>query len=348
VTTQPFGTLPDGSPVESYTIGDGSIEARVIPYGAIVVSLRTPDRNGKLDDIVLGFDDAAGYFANNNGGSISFFGSVVGRYANRIAHGSFTLDGKKYSLPKNNGDNTLHGGPKGFFNVLWTARSIANGMELTYLSKDGEAGFPGDLSVTVRYIARGGALRVEYSAVTDKPTVVNLTQHSYFNLEGQGNGDIVDHQLTLYASRFTPVDAGAIPAGALQPVKGTAFDFLNPTRVGERIESNDHQVKLGNGYDHNWVVDGKMGELREAAELYAPKSGRVLKVRTTEPGIQFYSGNFLSGARGKGGKTYPRRSGLCLETQHFPDSPNRPDFPSTVLRPGDKFQSVTEFAFSAR
>ncbi len=348
MSTQSFGALPDGSPVEIYTITDGTIEAGIIPYGAILVSLGTPDRNGRMDDVVLGFDDAAGYFANNNGNGICFFGSVVGRYANRIAHGSFMLDGKKYSLPKNNGDNTLHGGPRGFYNVLWTAAPIPGGLELTYRSKDGEEGFPGNLDVTVRYIVRNGALRVEYSAATDKPTVVTLTQHSYFNLEGQGNGDILDHQLTLHASKFTPVDAAAIPTGILQPVAGTALDFLKAKRVGERIDANDPQVKLGNGYDHNWVVDGKAGDLREAAELYAPKSGRVLKVRTTEPGIQFYSGNFLNGVRGKAGKLYPRRSGLCLETQHFPDSPNHPDFPSTVLRPGEQLSSVTEFAFSAR
>jgi aldose 1-epimerase len=324
VTTQLFGTLPDGSVIKIYTLSDGSIEARVIPYGAIVVSLRSPDRNGKLDDIVLGFDDVAGYFANNTGPNISFFGSVVGRYANRIAQGTFTLDRKKYSLPRNNGENSLHGGPGGFYNVVWSAEAVDDGLELTYLSKDGEAGFPGNLSVTVRYIVRGGALRVEYSATTDEPTVVNLTQHSYFNLEGQGNGDILDHQLTLHASQFTPVDAAAIPTGILQPVAGTALDFRKPTRVGERIDGDDPQVKLGNGYDHNWVV------------------------RTTEPGIQFYSGNFLSGVRGKGGRTYSRRSGLCLETQHFPDSPNQPSFPPTTLRPGENFQSVTEFVLSAR
>jgi len=349
VTKQPFGKLPDGTPVELFALSNDVIEARIINYGAILVSLRVPDRNRRLDDVVLGFDGLEGYLANNNGKSIFFFGSVVGRYANRIAGGQFTLDGRQYSLPQNNGPNCLHGGPHGFFNVLWDAKPIAHGVEMSYLSKDGEAGFPGNLAVTVRYTLESAALRVEYLATTDKPTVVNLTQHSYFNLAGAGNGNILDHQLTLRASRFTPADPNAIPTGELRAVAGSAMDFLRPTPIGDRIDSQHEQIKLGHGYDHNWVVDGKHGELREAAELYETTSGRVLNVRTTEPGIQFYSGNFLDGIQpGKGGKPYPRRSGLCLETQHFPDSPNHPDFPSTVLRPGDRFHSVTVFRFSSR
>ncbi len=344
VTKQPFGKMPDGTPVDIFILRDGTVEARIMPFGAIIVSLKTPDRNGKLADIVLGFDTLDEYIANSH----NFYGAVIGRYANRIAHGSFTLGGNKYSLPKNNGENTLHGGPNGFYNVLWTAKQIESGVELTYLSKDGEEGFPGGLTATVRYTLAKGALRVEYAAITDKPTVVNLTQHSYFNLAGEGNGNILGDQLTLFASKFTPVDASLIPTGEIRPVEGTAFDFRKATRIGERIEASEEQIKLGGGYDHNWIVDGQAGKLREAAELYEPTSGRVMKVSTTEPGIQFYSGNFLTGSKGKGGKPYPLRSALCLETQHFPDSPNQPAFPSTELKPGEKFDSVTVFSFTTR
>jgi aldose 1-epimerase len=349
VTKQPFGKMPDGTPVEIYTLNDAQIEVRIMTYGGIVVSLKAPDLNGKLDDIVLGFDDLDGYVANNNSQSIFFFGALIGRYANRIAHGTFTLDGKKYSVPRNNGENSLHGGPHGFYNVVWNAKQIASGVELTYLSKDGEEGYPGNLTVTVRYILAQGMLRIEYLATTDKPTVVNLTHHSYFNLAGQGNGDILDHQLTLNASKFTPVNASQIPTGELKSVASTPFDFRQPTRIGERIDANDQQIKLGQGYDHNWVIDGPSGSLHEAAELYEAKTGRVLKVLTTEPGIQFYSGNFLADSlRGKAGRFYSRRSGLCLETQHFPDSPNHPDFPSTELKPGHTFESITVYSFSTR
>jgi aldose 1-epimerase len=349
VTKQPFGKMPDGTPVEIYTLSEGVIEARIMTYGGIVVSLKVPDRKGKVDDIVLGYESLDEYVANNNGKSVSFFGAVVGRYANRIAHGAFTLDGKKYSLPLNNGENTLHGGPHGFYNVVWKGKQIENGVELTYLSKDGEEGYPGSLTATVRYTLAHSALRVEYSATTDKPTVVNLTQHSYFNLAGQGNSSILNHQLTLHASRFTPVNSTLIPTGELKAVESTPFDFRKPFKIGERIEATDEQIKLGGGYDHNWVLDDKSGKLAEAAELYEPTSGRVLKVLTTEPGIQFYSGNFLSGTvKGKEGKVYARRSALCLETQHFPDSPNQPTFPSTELKPGQTYHTVTAFSFSAR
>ena len=344
VTKQPFGKMPDGTPVEIFILSDGTVEARIMSFGGIIVSLRTSDRKGKMEDIVLGFDTLDEYVANSH----NFYGAVIGRYANRIAHGTFTLDGKKYSLPRNNGENTLHGGPNGFYNVLWKAKLVDNGVELAYLSKDGEEGFPGTLNATVRYTLEKGALRVEYSATTDKPTVVNLTQHSYFNLGGQGSGDILGHQLTLHASKFTPVDAALIPTGKIKSVASTPFDFLHATRIGERIEANDEQLKLGKGYDHNWVLDGNKGKLREAAEVYEPSSGRVMKVSTTEPGIQFYSGNFLTGAKGKGGKPYPFRSALCLETQHFPDSPNHPAFPSTELKLGQTFNSVTVFSFSTR
>ena len=347
VTSQPFGKLPDGTPVEIYTLSDGAFEAQIATYGGVVVSLRAPDRNGKTADVVLGFDDLDGYVANFNGSADAYFGALIGRYANRIAHGSFTLEGNKYSLPLNNGPNTLHGGPHGFNNVVWKAKSITDGVELTYLSKDGEAGYPGNLTATVRYTLVKGDLRIEYSATTDKNTVINLTNHSYFNLAGQG--DILNHQLTLHASRFTPVDAGLIPTGELKSVDSTPFDFRKPTAVGSRINTDDPQLHLGHGYDHNWVLDSGGGKLVEAAELYDPASGRVLKVLTDQPGIQFYSGNFLDGSIiGKGGKPDVLHAALCLETQHFPDSPNHQDFPSTELKPGQHYRTVTVYSFSTR
>jgi aldose 1-epimerase len=347
VTSQPFGKLPAGTPVELYTLSDGAYEARIATYGGIVVSLKAPDRNGKSADVVLGFDDVDGYVANFNGSSDAYFGAIIGRYANRIAHGSFTLDGQKYSLPKNNGENTLHGGPHGFNNVVWKAKPVVNGVELSYRSKDGEAGFPGNLTATVRYTLVKGDLRIEYSATTDKTTVVNLTNHSYFNLAGQG--DILKHELTLHASRFTPVDAGLIPTGQWKAVESTPFDFRKSTAVGARINADDTQLHLGRGYDHNWVLDSKSGQLAEAAEVYDPSSGRVLKVLTDQPGIQFYSGNFLDGSiKGKGGNPDVLHAALCLETQHFPDSPNHPDFPSTELKPGERYHTVTIYRFSTR
>ncbi len=349
VTSQPFGKMPDGTPVEIYTLSDGAFEARIATYGGVVVSLKTPDRNGKVADVVLGFDDLDGYVANFNGPSNAFFGAIIGRYANRIAHGGFSLDGQKYSLPKNDGDNTLHSGPHGFNNVVWKAKQVDDGVELSYLSKDGEAGFPGNLTATVRYTLIKGDLRIEYWATTDKDTVVNLTNHSYFNLAGAGNGDILNNQLTLHASRFTPVDAGLIPTGELKPVESTPFDFRKATAVGARINADDAQIKLGHGYDHNWVLDSKDGKLAEAAEVYEAGSGRVLKVLTDQPGVQFYTGNFLNGSvKGKGGKPYVQHGALCLETQHFPDSPNHPAFPTTELKPGERYHTITVYSFSAR
>jgi aldose 1-epimerase len=347
VTSQPFGKMPDGTPVEIYTLSDGAFEARIATYGGVVVSLKAPDRNGKAADVVLGFDNIDGYVANFNGTAGAFFGAIIGRYGNRIAHGSFMLDGKKYSLPLNNGENSLHGGPHGFNNVVWKAKLVANGVELSYVSKDGEAGYPGNLSVMVRYTLVSGDLRIEYSATTDKDTVVNLTNHSYFNLAGQG--DILKHELTLHSSRFTPVDSGLIPTGELKSVESTPFDFRKATAVGARIGANDEQLHLGRGYDHNWVLDSGGGKLADAAELYDASSGRVLKVLTDQPGIQFYSGNFLDGSiKGKGGKPDELHSALCLETQHFPDSPNHPDFPTTELRPGEHYHTVTVYSFSTR
>jgi aldose 1-epimerase len=347
VTSQPFGQMQDGTPVELFTLSDGLFEARIATYGGVLVSFKAPDRSGNVADVVLGFDDLDGYVANFNGPLDAFFGALIGRYANRIAHGTFTLDGQKYSLPLNNGENSLHGGPHGFNNVVWTAKPIDAGVELTYLSKDGEAGYPGNLTATVRYTLKKGDFQIEYSATTAKDTVVNLTNHAYFNLAGAG--DILSHQVTLHASRFTPVDAGLIPTGELKPVDSTPFDFRKPNAIGGRINENDEQLHRGRGYDHNWVLDNKGGKLAEAADLYDPASGRVLKVLTDQPGIQFYSGNFLDGSiKGKGGKPYRLHSGLCLETQHFPDSPNHPDFPTTELKPGERYHTVTIYRFSAR
>jgi len=347
VTSQPFGKLPDGTAVELFTLSDGAFEAQVATYGGVLVSFKGPDHSGKSGDVVLGFDNVDGYVGNFNGSSNAFFGAIIGRYANRIAHASFTLDGKKYSLPQNNGENTLHSGPHGFNNVVWKAKQVANGVELSYASKDGDAGFPGNLTATVTYTLVKGDLRMEYSATTDKDTVVNLTNHAYFNLAG--TGDILNHQFMLKASHFTPVDSGLIPTGELKPVESTPFDFRKATAVGARINADDAQLKLGRGYDHNWVLDNQSGKLAEAAELYDPSSGRVLKVMTDQPGIQFYSGNFLDGSvKGKGGTPYQQHAALCLETQHYPDSPNHPAFPSTELKPGKKYHTVTVYSLSSR
>ena len=349
VSTQSGGKLPDGASVEIYTLKDEKIEVQIMTYGGFVLSVKVPDRTGKVEDVVLGFDAPSGYYENNHSTSAAFLGPIVGRYANRIAHGKFALDGKEYTLPKNNGDNTLHGGPGGFHSRMWTSKAISDGVELKYLSKDGEEGFPGNLSVTVRYTLKGDDLKIEYSANTDKPTVLNLTNHSYFNLSGQGHGTILTEQLKLNASRFTPVDSGLIPTGQLKSVAGTPFDFLKIHAVGESINADDEQIRLGHGYDHNFVIDSGGKELTQAAEVYDPASGRVLEVLTTEPAVQFYTSNFLDGSiKGKGGVAYPRNGALCLETQHFPDSPNHPDFPTTVLRPGSEFHSTTIFRFSVR
>jgi aldose 1-epimerase len=343
VNKAPFGHMPDGSPVDLYSLSDGKIEAGIMTYGGILVSLRTPDRNGKLDDVVLGCNSVDEYIAQT-----AHFGGTIGRYANRIAHGTFELDGHTYSIPKNNGDNALHGGPRGFDKVLWTAKPLEDGVELTYVSKDGDQGFPGTLTTTVRYILSGGALRIEYSATTDKDTVLNLTNHSYFNLAGQGNGDILRDVVQINASRITPVNANLIPTGELQSVEGTPFDFRQPHAAGERIDADNEQLRLGQGYDHNFVLDHPPGKLAEAAEVYEPTTGRILRVLTDQPAVQFYTGNHLDGSiTGKEGRVYKRRFALCLETQHFPDSPNHPDFPSTELKPGQKFHSVTVYEFSA-
>jgi aldose 1-epimerase len=341
VTKQAFGKTLEGTPVDLYALEDGKLEVRIMTYGAIIVSLRAPDRNGKLDDVVLGCDSVEQYEKQT-----AHFGGIVGRYANRIAHGSFQLDGHTYSIPKNDGDNSLHGGTRGFDKVVWEGKEIPDGVELTYISKDGDQGFPGKLTTTVRYTLSRSALRIEYSATTDKDTVVNLTNHSYFNLAGKG--DALGHVVKIDASRITPVDATLIPTGELKSVEGTPFDFRTPHVVGERINADDAQLRLGRGYDHNFVLDHQAGQLSEAAEVYEPTTGRILKVVTTEPGLQIYTGNFLDGSiTGKEGRVYNRRFALCLETQHFPDSPNHPSFPSTELKPAQKFHSVTVFEFSA-
>jgi aldose 1-epimerase len=350
VTKRSGGKLPDGSSVDIYTLKDEKLELQVMTYGGFMLSLKVPDKAGNMEDVLLGFDDPSGYYENNHSKSASFFCPIVGRYANRIAHAKFTLDGKEYHLTKNNGDNTLHGGPNGFHNHIWGTKIISDGVELKYLSKDGEEGYPGNLSVTVRYTVKNGDLKISYAATTDQDTVFNPTSHGYFNLSGEGNGTILAEQLQLNASKFTPVDSGLIPTGELKPVVGTPFDFLSPHTVGERINARDEQLQLGHdGYDHNFVIDGGGKKLVQAAEVYDPASGRVMQVWTTEPGVQFYTSNFLDGSiKGKKGVAYPRNGALCLETQHFPDSPNHPAFPTTTIKPGEKFHSETIYRFSVR
>jgi len=344
-----FGKAPDGQDVELYTLTNKSgVEAAISTYGGVVVSLKVPDRDGKLGTVVLGFDSVDGYVSDK-----SYFGAIIGRYGNRIGHAQFTLDSKTYTLAKNNGENTLHGGNKGFNKAVWTAKEIlakdGQALELTYLSKDGEEGFPGNLHVRVLYtLTDSNTLRIDYSARTDKDTVLNLTSHSYFNLAGAGSGDILGHDLIIEADKFTPVDSGLIPTGELRDVASTPFDFRKPTPIGAHINADDEQIKLGGGYDHNFVLRRKMGApVSLAARVVEPKTGRVLEVWTTEPGIQFYTGNFLDGsAHGKGGISYTKRSAFCLETQHFPDSPNKPKFPSTELKPGEHYHTTTIYKFS--
>ena len=331
-----------------YTLTNShGVEVRAMNYGGIILSIRVPDRKGQLADIVLGHDTLEGYIPNP-----PYLGAIVGRFANRIANGTFTLDGKTYTLPKNDGPNTLHGGvTRTFDKVVWDGEPKGrSGVSFTYLSKDGEEGFPGNLKVTVTYtLTDANALIIDYEATTDKSTPINVSQHSYFNLKGQGNGDILDHEIMINADRFTPVDKNLIPTGELASVAATPFDFRKPTAVGARINDDNDQLKKGHGYDHNFVLDSGGGKLSEAAEVYEALSGRVMTVLTDQPGVQFYTGNFLDGTiKGKGGKVYGHRAALCLETQHFPDSPNHPKFPSTELKPGQKYHTVTIFRFSTR
>jgi aldose 1-epimerase len=368
VSRAPFGGFAGGTAVDIFTLANGrGMDVRTMPYGAAIVSIRVPDRGGAIGDVVLGFDTLPDYVAKNR-----FFGVVAGRYGNRIAKGRFTLDGRTYALATNNGANHLHGGVKGFDKVVWEAEPFERdgnvGVAYSHTSPDGDEGYPGTLRVRVTYtLSPSNALTVDYDATTDAPTPINLTQHSYFNLAGDGSGDILGHEVTIDADRFTPVDATLIPTGELAPVAGTPFDFRQPTAVGARIGADHPQLKAGNGYDHNFVLNktaggstgpalrteesaGSKGRglllLEHAARVVDPKSGRTLDVSTSEPGVQFYTGNFLDGTvTGKSGHVYQRRAGLCLETQHFPDSPNHPDFPSTILRPGTRFQSRTVFTF---
>ena len=343
VTKSVFGSMPDGTKVEIYTLEEGALKARVMTYGARLVSLEVPDRSGKIADIVLGYESLEPYTTDAK----SYFGSIVGRYGNRIAHATFTLDGKRYQLPANDGVNTLHGGLIGFDKLVWSGHEIPHGVELTLVSKDGDQGFPGTLTARVRYTLEAHALRIEYFATTDKDTVLNLTNHSYFNLAGEGQGDILNHLVTIPADRYTPVDSGLIPTGELAPVAGTPLDFHKATAIGARINDSNEQMRLGRGYDHNYVLNGKPDVMQEAARVEEPTSGRVLTVTTTQPGVQFYSGNFLDGTlHGKHGHVYAQRTGFCLETQHFPDSPNHPKFPTSELKPGQTYHNVTVFSFS--
>ena len=347
-----FGRMPDGTHIDLYVLTNRhGMTASITNFGATLVSLKVPDRNGKPADVVLGYDSLEGYL-----GDKANLGATIGRYANRIARGRFELNHIEYKLATNNGVNHIHGGIKGFNKAVWHAKEVSakddQALELTYLSKDGEEGYPGNLSAKVVYtLTDQNELRIEYSATTDKDTVVNLTNHSYFNLAGQDAGSILHHQLTIHASSFTPVDATLIPTGEIRNVQGTPFDFRNATAIGARINQNDPQLVIGHGYDHNWILDRQTGDnkaLIQAAEAYDPSSGRVLEVWTTEPGIQLYTSNYLDGVHGKGDHVYQRRDAFCLETEHFPDSPNHPAFPTAELKPGGRYSSTTIYKFLTR
>jgi aldose 1-epimerase len=341
--------MPDGRAVSEYTLTNAhGMVVQVITYGGIVRSIQVPDRSGHKGDVVLGYDNLDGYVKNVNN---PYFGALVGRYANRIAYGHFTLDGHRYTLPINNPPNSLHGGTIGFDKVVWTAKALSGStprLQLTHVSKDGDQGYPGTLSVKVVYtLANDDSLKIDYTATTDKDTVVNLTSHSYFNLDGAGNSTILPTRMQLFANRYTPINKNLIPTGKLASVAGTPLDFRHPTAVGARISSNNTQIKYANGYDHNWVLAHPSGVLGHAAHVVDPRSGRVLDVYTTEPGLQFYTGNFLNGKNiGKGGHSYPFRSAFCLEAQHYPDSPNHKNFPTTELKPGQTYRQTTVYKFS--
>jgi aldose 1-epimerase len=348
VKTETYGQLKDGTSVNLYTLtNQAGMEVKITEYGGIIVSVKVPDRDGILGDVVLGYDSLAAYLDGN-----PFFGCLVGRYANRIAGGKFTLDGQTYQLAQNNGANHLHGGLRGFDKVIWKGAIVGDGtdpaLKLHYLSKDGEENYPGNLDVTVVYtLTEDNRLSIDYRAVTDKKTIVNLSNHTYFNL--RNSGDILSHQLLINADYFTPIDSSLIPTGELRPVNGTPFDFRQLTEIGTRINSEDQQIKNGMGYDHNFVVNKNSDSLSLVAQVFEPETGRLMEVYSTEPGVQFYSGNFLNGSNiGKNGTVYNYRSGFCLETQHFPDSPNKENFPSTVLEPGEKYHQLTVFRFSTK
>lgn len=345
-----FGQLPDGQTADLYTLRNAAgMTARITNYGGILVSLKTADRNGKFEEVTLNLDSLADYVKGS-----PMFGALVGRYGNRIAKGKFTLDGKPYTLFINNMGNHLHGGKKGFDKMIWAATAVEGdepALKLTYTSKDGEEGYPGTLAVTVTYtLQKDNALRIDYQATTDKPTVVNLTNHTYFNLTGGSKRDVLDHVLTLNANQFLPVDKTMIPTGELRSVVGTPFDFTKPTVIGARInDSTDTQIRYGGGYDHAWVIENPRHALKSVAMVYEPGSGRVMTVSTTEPAVQVYTSNSLNGKlTGPGGVIYKKRFGLCLETEHYPDAPNQPRFPTTVLRPGQTYRTTTVYQFSAR
>jgi aldose 1-epimerase len=351
ITKGAFG-MKEGTPVELYTLRNANgMEAKITNYGGIVVSLKVPDRSGQFGDVVLGFDSLDRYLSPEYAKSNPYFGALIGRYGNRIGKAKFSLAGKEYKLAANNGVNHLHGGVKGYDKVLWEPR-IRQGeepaLELHYLSKDGEEGYPGNLNITAVYtVTDDNSLRVEFTATTDKETVVNLTHHSYFNLAGKG--DILGHEVMIDADKTTPVDSGLIPTGELRPVKGTPFDFTTPTTIGARINQDEEQLKYGKGYDHNWVINKAAGELGLQARVYEPGSGRILEVVSTEPALQFYTGNFLDGTlKGKGGWVYQFRNGFCMEPQHYPDSPNKPAFPSTLLKPGETYKNTIIYSFSTK
>ncbi len=347
ITKSVFGKMPDGRKMNLYTLRNrNGIQVEITNYGGKIVSLWVPDRNGNLADVVLGFNNLAPYLGNE-----PHFGTLIGRFGNRIAGGRFTLEGVEIQLPLNRPPNTLHGGMEGFDRKVWTARGIPGnppGIELTYVSPDGEEKFPGNLAAKAVYtLTDSNELRLDYTASTDKTTIVNLTNHSYFNLAGHGNGDILGHLMMINADQFTPTDSAQIPTGEIRSVASTPFDFREPTAIGARIDQDDPQLKSGRGYDHNFVLNHDGHDLALAARAVDPTSGRAMEVLTTQPGVQFYTGNFLDGSlRGKEGKTYPRRSAFCLETQHFPDAPNHPNFPSTVLKPGETYQETAIFRFS--
>ncbi len=346
VQGKPFGQTADGQPVTIFELTNATgLRARVMEYGAILVALDVPNREGKLVDVALGFDDLAPYLRGH-----PLFGSTVGRYANRIAGARFTLDGVEHKLTANSGKNHIHGGGNlRFDKVVWKGQPVPGdgwvGARLTHLSKDGEEGFPGNLDCTITYVLNNdNELQIRYEATTDKPTIINLTNHSYFNLAGAGNGDVLNHEVTINATLYTPAGEGLIPTGEIHTVQGTPLDFTQPKTIGSRIE----ELTQTRGYDHCYVLAGSPGSANLAARIYEPTGGIVMEVRTTEPGVQFYTANGMKGIQGKGGKVYGNHYGYCLETQHFPDSPNKPHFPSTVLRPGQKFQSSTIFKFSTR
>lgn len=350
ITKSSFGKLPDGQEVFLYTVTNkNGVELKVTNYGGIITSLKTPDKNGVLEDIVLGYDSLAGYLKET-----PYFGAIVGRYGNRIAKGKFKLDGKEYTLAQNNGPNNLHGGLKGFDKVAWNIEEVTSldgpALKLTYLSKDLEEGFPGNLQAEVIYtLTDNNELRFDYKATTDKATVINLTQHSYFNLTGNGKGDILNHVLVINSEEIVPVDKTLIPTGKFRKVAGTPFDFTTPQVIGARINDKDEQITFGEGYDHCYVLKPSKDSLNYAATVSEPISGRKFEVYTTEPGVQLYSGNFLTGSIvGKGNVTYKRRFGLCLETEHYPDSPNQPQFPTVVLKPGEVYNTTTVYKFSAQ